>query len=151
MVSDMETSWSKYEYEVLYHPRLVHEAPDTLWRELQSSDTQDCEPIEDEIPMFQSTVAALKQRLMGKGALGISFFAKYFETIHMRTLPHAASHTPVDDTLDHDFNANDWIVEFNDPQVLNNFNVPLSTLEFLEGQKYDYCFQLILASKRKWS
>lgn len=63
------------------------------------------------------------------------------------TLSHTANHTPVDDNLDNGFNASDWLIEASEPHALDDFANPLSTLELLEGWKYNLVYQLILATK----
>lgn len=53
----------------------------------------------------------------------------------------------VDDNQNDDFNADDWIIEDNKPQALNDLAVPLPTLELFEEEMNDQFCQLILAIK----
>lgn len=91
----------------LYCPRLLHQVRDAVSKLLHPSDTSNCEPAYDEIPTFQSSLAALKQRLKEKRMLGASFVDIAFEAAIVLTQFYIGSHTPVDENLDNGFNAND--------------------------------------------
>lgn len=65
----------------------------------------------------------------------------------MPTRSHSASHTTVHDNQDNYFNANNWLVEANELQALDDLPVPLSTFALLVVQKYDQFCHLILATK----
>lgn len=46
-------------------------------------------------------------------------------------------HSPVDENLDDDINANDCIIEADELQALDDLEDSLSFLELLEEQEYD--------------
>lgn len=79
--------------------------------------------------------------------LGTSFSDNSINTANVLTNSHTTSHIPVYDKLNDDFNSNDWIIEANELQALNNLVLLLSTLKLLEEQKYDECSLLMLVTK----
>lgn len=77
--------------------------------------------------------------------LDISFSATSFKTINVLKQFHIAKQSPTDDKLYNDFNVNDWIINYNEPAV-RCCGSPIYTLQLLEEQKCDGCFQVILAT-----
>lgn len=102
---------------------------DALSKLQHLSDSKDYKPIDDEIPTFESIPAALKQRLKKKIVLYASFSDTSFKIIDVTAQSHTSSHTPVDDGLKHDFNANDWIIKSKEPQAHYDLAVLRSTSE----------------------
>lgn len=96
---------------------------------------QDCEPIDDEILSFESSPIASEQQLQQRKVVDTSISDHYFETVNCLARYHTGSHSPVDDNLGNDPNANDWIMEGNKPQALDYFTDPQSMLRIVEEQK----------------
>lgn len=57
--------------------------------------------------MFESSPAILEHLLKEKRVPGTSFSNNSFETTTVLIQSHTASHTSVDDNMDHEFNVND--------------------------------------------
>lgn len=57
----------------------------------------------------------------------------------------------MDDNLDNDFNAKNWILKANKPPELENLAVMISTSELLVMHKYDPFCQLVPATKASYS
>lgn len=75
----------------LYRQRLSHHLPDAFSKLLHLPDTQECDPKDDEIPTFESSPAALEQRLERRGFSVPLFFGNDFETTSALTRFHPAS------------------------------------------------------------
>lgn len=58
--------------------------------------------------------------------LGTSSLDNSIETVNVLIRSHTGSHTPVDDSLDNDFIANNWIIEAHKSQTLEDLAVPTS-------------------------
>lgn len=120
---------NELDFQVLYFSGLVHQVHNALSRLLRPFDTQNCEPINDEIPIFEFSPVALEQRLDEKGVLYASFSYNSFKTTITLTKLHTASHTPLDDIPDDDSDTNDCIIVTKMPKALDDLAVPLSTLK----------------------
>lgn len=64
------------------------------------------------------------------------FLDNVFKTINVLTRSLYASHSSADDSLDNDFEANDWIIKVNQPQALDDLAVLFSTLDLLEEKNF---------------
>lgn len=98
---------SKFNYDILYCPEMVHCVLHAISRLQHASYNQYIEIIDDDIFTFQSSPVALERLLKEKSVLAISFLDISSETINVRTQSHTASHTSDDDNLDNDSIAND--------------------------------------------
>lgn len=102
---------NEFDFEVLYLVGLVHQEPDALTQLPHPSDTQEYDPIDDDVRTFASSATALRQWLKEKRVLGTSFLHVSIETTTVLKWSHTTSHTLVDDYLDDDFFANNWIMQ----------------------------------------
>lgn len=107
---------------------LIYQIPNDLPKLLHPSDTRNCKAVGDEIPTFEFSSAASEWRLTKDGARYL-FLDSSFKNINILTWSHTASHTSADDSLDTDFEVNNWIIEANQPPVLDDLAASLSTLE----------------------
>lgn len=89
----------------------MRQIPDVLSRLLHPSNSQYSEPIEDEISTLEFSSTVSEQQMKEKGVPGISSLDNSMDTINVLTLSQTASHTPLEDSLNDDFNAYDWIIE----------------------------------------
>lgn len=78
------------------------------------------EPLNDWISTFESRPDSSEQRLKVKRVWSSSFSDKYFDIINLLARSYRASHIPVDDSLDDDFNVNEEIKKISKPQALND-------------------------------
>lgn len=115
---------SKLVHLVLFCLKLVIRVSDATSGLLHSSDTPDCEPIDDKISTFEPSSATLKRREKEVRVAGTPFSVNFLETISMSTRSFSASHIPVDDTHDNYFIANEWIIRASEHQALNALAVP---------------------------
>lgn len=89
--------------------------------------TCDREAIDNDIPTFEYSAAAVEKRMKEREMLGTSFPDDYYKTINVVTSSHSAIHFNFHDDLDDYCNENDWEIKANKPQVLDDFAVLLST------------------------
>lgn len=64
------------------------------------------------------------------------FIGQFDGTINVLTLSYTDTHTPSDDIMVNDFDANSNMIEPDEPHTLKTFAATISTLEFLEERKY---------------
>lgn len=98
------------------------------------------------IPTFESVTAALQQQLKNKAVIDFFFSDISIEATSVLTRSHPARHTPDQDNVVDEFDANDWSMIANEPQAHDNLALLLSTLILMEKQKYHQTFLLILAT-----
>lgn len=98
---------SRFDHVLLDSRGLVFQVSNALSKLVRSSNTQDCDPIDDQLPTFESSPAESEQQLKENRVPDTFSLDSSFETINTLTRSHTASHTSFDDNLDNDFNAND--------------------------------------------
>lgn len=97
----------KFDFEALHRLGLINQGPDALPRLQIQSDTQNCEPIDDKVPMFESSSDPLEEWMKMKRVKVVSISDNSFETMNVLKRFHTASHTPADGNLCIDFDTND--------------------------------------------
>lgn len=127
----------------------MHQIPHALSGLLYSSDAKVCEPIDHEIPVFECSPDASEQRLKKKLVPGARFLGYSSKNINVVTRSHTASHTSANDNLDTEFDANDWRIRNDEPQVLDYLALSLSALKSVKGQNYNHFYQLMLATNAR--
>lgn len=138
---------SEFENEVLYLPGLAHQVLNALSRMPHSLNTHDFQATDDSYPTFWVQLGRFGAAAKGERGSRNHILDDSFDTINAPTRSHTATHTPANDIPDNKFNANDWVIEDREPQALDDFAVPLSTIKLMEDQKFDYFRQLFLAFK----